>query len=195
VKYSAREEEWADWMRRALDGDAQAYQRFLLAVTPHLRTMARRRCEQFGAPASEAEDVVQEVLLAVHLKRGTWDPARPIGPWLSAIVRNKLIDSLRRRGRHVSVPIEDVMETVAADDQTTDAMDRLDAIHLLERLKDPQRDIVRSISIGGAGIRETAERLKMSEGAVRVSLHRALKKLAAFYRGETDDRSGRGEDE
>src|SRR6478752_2626402 len=169
-------------MRRALDGDAQAYQRFLLAVTPHLRAMARRRCEQFGAPASEAEDVVQEVLLAVHLKRGTWDPARPIGPWLSAIVRNKLIDSLRRRGRHVSVPIEDVMETVASDDQTTDAMDRLDAIHLLERLKDPQRDIVRSISIGGAGIRETAERLGMSEGAVRVALHRALKKLAAFYR-------------
>ncbi len=195
MNYSAREEEWADWMRRALDGDAQAYQRFLLAVTPHLRAMARRRCEQFGAPASEAEDVVQEVLLAVHLKRGTWDPARPIGPWLSAIVRNKLIDSLRRRGRHVSVPIEDVMETVASDDETADAMDRLDAIHLLERLKDPQRDIVRSISIGGAGIRETAERLKMSEGAVRVSLHRALKKLAAFYRGETDDRSGRVEDE
>jgi RNA polymerase sigma-70 factor (ECF subfamily) len=195
VNYSAREEEWADWMRRALDGDAQAYQRFLLAVTPHLRAMARRRCEQFGAPASEAEDVVQEVLLAVHLKRGTWDPARPIGPWLSAIVRNKLIDSLRRRGRHVSVPIEDVMETVASDDEAADAMDRLDAIHLLERLKDPQRDIVRSISIGGAGIRETAERLKMSEGAVRVSLHRALKKLAGFYRGETDDRSGRVEDE
>lgn len=195
MKYSAREEEWAGWMRRALGGDAQAYQRFLLAVTPHLRAMARRRCEQFGAPTSEAEDVVQEVLLAVHLKRGTWDPARPIGPWLSAIVRNKLIDSLRRRGRHVSVPIEDVMETVAADDQAADAMDRLDAIHLLERLADPQRDIVRSISIGGAGIRETAERLKMSEGAVRVSLHRALKKLAAFYRGETDYRSGRGEDE
>ncbi|WP_283195757.1 sigma-70 family RNA polymerase sigma factor [Rhizobium sp. AN80A] len=191
---SAREEEWAEWMRRALDGDGQAYQRFLLAVTPHLRAMARRRCEQFGAPASEAEDVVQEVLLAVHLKRGTWDTTRPIGPWLSAIVRNKLIDSLRRRGRHVDVPIEDVMETVASDDEAEDAMNRLDAMNLLERLKDPQRDIVRSISIGGAGIRETAERLKMSEGAVRVALHRALKKLAALYRGE-EYRSGRGEDE
>ncbi len=195
MNYSAREEEWADWMRRALDGDAQAYQRFLLAVTPHLRAMARRRFEQFGAPTNEAEDVVQEVLLAVHLKRGTWDPARPIGPWLSAIVRNKLIDSLRRRGRHVNVPIEDVMETIAGHEQADDAMDRLDAIHLLDRLKDPQRDIVRSISIGGAGIRETAERLRMSEGAVRVALHRALKKLAAFYRGETDYRSGPGEDE
>ncbi|GEO84359.1 RNA polymerase sigma factor [Ciceribacter naphthalenivorans] len=179
-----RESEWAEWMRSALDGDAQAYQRFLVAVTPHLRAMARRRCEQYGAPAGEAEDIVQEVLLAVHLKRGSWDPARPIGPWLSTIVRHKLIDSLRRRGRHVNVPIEDVIETLEATERT-DATDRMDAETVLARLKDPQRDIVRSISLEGAGVRETAERLKMSEGAVRVALHRALKSLAALYRSET----------
>lgn len=183
MKYSAREEQWAGWMRGAVSGDTQAYHRFLSAVTPHLRAMARRRCDQFGAPASEAEDVVQEVLLAIHLKRGTWDPARPIGPWLSAIVRNKLIDSLRRRGRHVNVPIDDVIATLEAEEQT-DALDRLDAEHMLERLKDPQRDIVRSISIQGTSVRETAERLKMSEGAVRVALHRALKSLAALYRSD-----------
>ena len=184
MRQEKRESEWADWMRGALDGDAQAYERFLSAVTPHLRTMAKRRCEQFGAPAGEAEDIVQEVLIAVHLKRGTWDPARPIGPWLSTIVRHKLIDSLRRRGRHVSVPIEDVMETLAASERT-DTTDRMDVETLLARLKDPQRDIVRSISLNGAGVGETAARLKMSEGAVRVALHRALKSLAAFYRSET----------
>lgn len=184
VKQSVREQQWADWMRSAIDGDAQAYNRFLLAVTPRLRMMARRRCEQFGAPAGEAEDIVQEVLLAVHLKRGSWDPARPIGPWLSTIVRNKLIDSLRRRGRRISVPIEDVVETLEAPSDT-DNFDRQDALTLLQRLKDPQRDIVRSISIEGAGVRETAVRLKMSEGAVRVALHRALKSLATLYRSET----------
>lgn len=184
VRQEKREGEWADWMRGALDGDAQAYERFLSAVTPHLRTMAKRRCEQFGAPAGEAEDIVQEVLIAVHLKRGTWDRGRPIGPWLSTIVRHKLIDSLRRRGRHVSVPIEDVMETLAASERT-DTTDRMDVETLLSRLKDPQRDIVRSISLNGAGVGETAARLKMSEGAVRVALHRALKSLAALYRSET----------
>ncbi|QPB19859.1 sigma-70 family RNA polymerase sigma factor [Rhizobium sp. 007] len=186
MKYSAREEEWAGWMRSAMGGDAQAYHRFLCAVTPHLRAMARRRCDQFGAPAGEAEDVVQEVLLAVHLKRGTWDPARPIGPWLSTIVRNKLIDILRRRGRHIDVPIDDVMTTLEAEEQAGN-LDRLDAEHMFNRLKDPQRDIVRSISIEGAAVRETAERLKMSEGAVRVALHRALKSLAALYRSETSE--------
>ena len=181
MKHSAREQQWAEWMRAAIGGDKQAYQRFLVAVTPYLRAMAKRRCDQFRAPASEAEDVLQEVLLAIHLKRGTWDSARPIGPWLSIIVRNKMIDSLRRRGRHVNVPIEDVIETLEAEEQT-DAMDLLDAERMLERLGDPQRDIVRSISLNGAGVRETAERLKMTEGAVRVALHRALKSLAALYR-------------
>lgn len=184
MRQSAREEEWAAWLRLAIRGDAQAYNRFLLAVTPHLRSMARRRCDQFGAPASEAEDVVQEVLLAIHLKRGTWDPGRPLGPWLTTIVRNKLIDSLRRRGRHSSVPIDDVSDFLEAEDETHEAADRLDTETVLAQLKDPQRDIVRSISIEGAGIRETAARLKMTEVAVRVSLHRALKSLAALYRSE-----------
>lgn len=183
MKHFAREQQWADWLRAAMAGDQQAYQRFLVAVTPHLRAMARRRCDQFGAPKGEAEDVVQDVLLAIHLKRGTWDPSRPLGPWLTVIVRNKLIDSLRRRGRHVEVPIEDVAATLA-EETGADATDHMDAERLLGQLKDPQRDIVRAISLNGAGVRETAARLNMSEGAVRVTLHRALKALAAIYRSD-----------
>lgn len=186
MRNSAREEEWAAWMRSAIAGDARAYHQFLTAVTPHLRSMARRRCDQFGAPSSEAEDVVQEVLLAVHLKRGTWDPARPIGPWLSTIVRNKLVDSLRRRGRHITVPIDDVVATLEADERIS-VGDRIDVEHILGRLKDPQRSIVQFISVEGTSIREAADRLKMSEVAVRVSLHRALKALAAFYRSEASE--------
>ncbi|NTF56994.1 sigma-70 family RNA polymerase sigma factor [Agrobacterium rhizogenes] len=186
MKHSTREEEWAVWMRAAIAGDAQAYHSFLSTVTPYLRAMARRRCDQFGAPASEAEDVVQEVLLAIHLKRGTWDTSRPIGPWISTIVRNKLIDSLRRRGRHVNVPIDDVIDSLEADEQA-DSLERLDVDRMLAQLRDPQKTIVRSISVEGTSVRETAERLKMTEGAVRVALHRALKTLAALYRSENSE--------
>jgi len=186
MKNSAREGEWAVWMRSAIAGDARAYHQFLTTVTPYLRAMARRRCDQFGAPPSEAEDVVQEVMLAIHLKRGTWDPSRPIGPWISTLVRNKLVDSLRRRGRHIDVPIDDVIATLEAEDQGSTA-DRVDVESMLSRLKDPQRTIVTSISLEGISIRETADRLKMSEVAVRVALHRALKALAALYRGEVSE--------
>lgn len=180
MKNPALEDEWASWMRSAIEGDSRSYHRLLTAITPRLRVMARRRCELFGAPVSEAEDVVQEVLLAIHLKRGTWDQSRPLGPWMSAIVRNKLVDSLRRRGRHISVPLEDVLATLESDDRVSPS-DRMDIERVLERLKDPQRTIVQSISIEGSSVRETAQRLKMTEVAVRVSLHRALKALAAFY--------------
>lgn len=186
---AAREEQWAAWMRAAIGGDRQAYQALLVALTPYLRAMARRRCAQFGAPAADAEDILQDVLLAIHLKRATWDVDRPIGPWLATIVRNKMIDSLRRKGRQVNVPIEDVIETLSADDDSGAGTDRMDVERLLAGLGHPQKDIVRSISVEGAGIRETAERLKMTEGAVRVALHRALKTLAALYR--RDDREDR----
>jgi len=179
----AREEQWSAWMRAAVRGDAQAYHRFLTSVTPHLRVTARRRCAQFGAPASEAEDVVQEVLLSIHLKRATWDPSRPIAPWISTIIRNKLIDSLRRRGRHVDVPLEDVVAVLQIDEQV-ETQERLDVDRILKTLKEPQRTIVQAISVEGNSVRETAGRVNMSEGAVRVALHRALKALSLTYRSQ-----------
>jgi RNA polymerase sigma-70 factor (ECF subfamily) len=169
------------WMRAAMTGDAGAYRQLLVSLAPHVRAVARSRCRSLGAPDSEAEDLVQEVLLTIHLKRGTWDQSAPVGPWVAAITRNKLIDVLRRRGRHITVPIEDVADSLQAEDLTPELSTR-DIDTLLEHLKPQQRDIVRSISLNGTSIRETADRLQMSEGAVRVALHRALKALAVFYR-------------
>lgn len=176
----ARQMEWASWLRAGMEGDSQAYHAFLTAIAPYLRKIARRRCDEFGVSSNEAEDVVQEVLLTILLKRGTWDPSRPLAPWMSTIVRNKLVDSLRRRGKHVEVPLEDVVATLEVDERIS-ASDRLDIEKFLSRLKEPQRTIVQAISIEGESVRETASRLNMSEGAVRVALHRALKGLAALY--------------
>lgn len=170
------------WMRAAVSGDAGAYRRFLESISPHLRALARQGCLRCNASASDAEDAVQEALLAIHLKRGTWDPSRPIGPWISTIVRNKLIDALRRSGR-ITVPIDDVIEFVEAEEQGHD-LEARDIERLLGGLKERQRRIVRAISIEGCSVRETASHLGMSEAGVRVALHRALKMLAAAYRGD-----------
>jgi RNA polymerase sigma factor (sigma-70 family) len=178
---SSQENDWAAWMRAAMAGDGGAYRQFLVSVTPHVRAVARSRCRSLGAPESEVEDIVQEVLLTLHLKRGTWDRSRPIGPWVAAITRNRLIDILRRRGRHVTVPIEDFVDSLSAEGPTP-ALSTRDTDSLLGRLKPQQREIVQSISLNGSSIRETADRLHITEGAVRVTLHRALKALAVFYR-------------
>lgn len=183
---SSKEADWARWMLAAAAGDSTAYRHFLTSIAPHVRTLARARCRSFGASEGEAEDIVQEVLLAIHLKRGTWDQSRPIGPWIAAITRNKLIDTVRKRKHFRTVPIDDVMDNLKEEEQSSE-LSTHEIDKLLGRLKERQRDIVLSISVNGDSIRETATRLKMSEVGVRVTLHRALRALAALYRN-----SGRG---
>ena len=108
-----REDEWTGLMRLAISGDNAAYHRLLKAVTPVLRAAARRGLARAGQPVDQSEDIVQDILLAVHLKRHTWDANAPFAPWLFAIARNKLIDALRRRGRRIFVNIDDFAETIA----------------------------------------------------------------------------------
>jgi RNA polymerase sigma factor (sigma-70 family) len=177
------EAEWAVLMTAAIDGDDAAYQRLLTSLAGSLRGLVRRGCQRAGRPTADVEDVVQETLLAIHLKRHTWEPGRPIGPWVSAIARNKLVDSLRRQGRRVEVALDDLGAELQADEATVDAtgpqIDRM-----LETLSHGQRDVVRAISLDGTSIGDTAARLNMTEGAVRVALHRGLKALAAACRGD-----------
>lgn len=176
-----READWAAWMRAASTGDAGAYRRLLLSLAPFLRSVVRGRASAYGFGSADVEDVVQETLLAIHLKRGVWDDGQPVGPWVAAIARNKLIDALRRRGRRISLPIEDFADALPAEEKE-DGLSRREAERLLSVLKGRQHDVVKSVSIDGADIGETAERFGMSEGAVRVALHRGLAALSLAYR-------------
>ena len=172
---SARHDAWERLLAAANDGDARAYAQFLKAVTPVLRGVVRAR----GAGLGEAtcEDVLQEVLLAVHLKRFTWDHGAPVRPWLYAIARHKVVDAFRTRGRKVDVPIEDFAEVLAAE-AGPDPTDAADMAKLIGMLGGKSAEIIRKVSIEGLSPAETGEALGMSEGAVRVALHRAFKALA-----------------
>src|SRR3954452_13235842 len=168
-------------MRSAISGDNASYHRLLKAVTPVLRAGARRGLARAGQPVDQAEDIVQDILLAVHLKRHTWDANAPFAPWLFAIARNKLIDALRRRGRRVFVNIDDFAETLPGEPPEETVPAREVAAHL-EALPPRQRDVLRSIAVDSASITATAAKLSMSEGAVRVALHRGLASLTARLR-------------
>ena len=178
---SERETEWAEGMRRALGGDEAAYRKLLQSLTAFLRMEARRGFARYGRGTADVEDVVQETLLAIHLKRSTWRTDEPFGPWVRAIARNKLIDAMRRGGRRISVPIDDVIDILPAAEPEEHLTEKT-AEEVLGLLKGRQRDIVEQISIKGASIRETASLFRMTEVAVRVALHRGLASLSKAYR-------------
>jgi RNA polymerase sigma-70 factor (ECF subfamily) len=170
-------------MRRAKAGDGTAYDRCLRELARALRPVVRRGLTRAGKGAADTEDVVQDILIAVHLKRHTWDETRPFEPWLYAIARHKLTDTLRKRGSRVEVPIELFAETLPAEGESEPRMQE-DVTRSLAALPQRQSDVVRAIAIEGASIAETAARLDISEGAVRVALHRGL---AALARRNRDD--------
>src|ERR1700690_2766539 len=175
------EEKWATMMRAALTGDDVAYRRLLEDIGRAVRAMARGAFSRARVGDADVEDAVQETLLAIHLKRHTWDPEQPLAPWVYAIARHKVVDALRRRGRRKVEPLENFEEFLAAP-EAEDPHALSDARKLLETLAPRQRDIVTSISLDGQSISATAKRLSMSEVAVRVALHRALKSLGAAWR-------------
>ncbi len=177
----SEEAKWADWMRAANAGDSKAYRRLLEALTPFLRMVVRQGFASAGLGGGDVEDVVQETLLAIHLKRQTWDADQLFTPWVRAVARNKLTDTLRRRGNRTVLPIEDFADRLAAE-PTPEEISQGEAERLLSVLGGRQREIVQAICLEGASIKEASAKYGISEGAARVALHRGLGALAAAYR-------------
>jgi len=167
---------------RAQSGDEFAYRQALERIAARLRGYLRRRMQ--GSP-DDVEDLVQETLLAIHLQRGTYDPTLPLGSWVLAIARHKLVDLWRRRGRQDALndPLDEVDESalVAASDGG-DA--RRDLGRLLEALPDAQRRAILLTRIEGLSVAEASLRTGASESAIKVQVHRGLKRLAGLVRRE-----------
>ena len=170
------EAELARLMRAAISGDERAYGDFLQQAACLVRGLARRKIVHGGI---DPEDIVQETLLAIHLKRHTWRQDAPVTPWLYAIARYKLIDAFRRRGRRVEIEIGDIAEIFA--EPKTEIVSDQEIGQALATLAPGQRSVVAAISVDGRSISETAKWLGMNETAVRVAFHRGLTAIAGRF--------------
>jgi RNA polymerase sigma-70 factor (ECF subfamily) len=180
------EDELRSLMLAGLAGDSDAYRTLLEALRTRLRAYYRRR---LGEQTAEAEDLVQESLIALHTRRATYDPAQPVTAWVYAIARYKLVDHYRRTGRRRDVPL-DVAEEIAVDDESEAVHARRDLERGLADLPQRTRELLRSVKLDGTPVAEVAARAGMSEGAVKVAVHRGLTRLAARLRSR---KSGGGE--
>ena len=174
------EERLRSLLVRGLAGEEAAYRIFLGELTVHLRSYLRRRLA--GLP-DEIEDLLQELLLAVHNKRHTYDPKRPLTAWVQAIARYKLVDLWRRRSRTdvLTDPLDEDDQLFATTTHHA-AEAQYDVAKLLRTLPDRQRLPILYVKIEGASVTDTAIRTGMSESAVKAGIHRGLKALAEMIR-------------
>ena len=166
------DDELSRLLRAGIAGNESAYERFLRQAAYHVRGFAQKRIVNGGV---DAEDVVQETLLAIHLKRHTWREDWPVKPWIYAIARHKLIDAFRRRGRRIEVQIGDLADCCA--EAEADTVSEREIGRALQTLTPGQRAVVSAVSVQGRSIGETATILGVSDTAVRIALHRGLKTI------------------
>src|SRR5216684_5041360 len=113
---SSTELELQPLMIAGLAGDEATYKELLRKLSGHLRAYFKGRLARIGRGPVDAEDLMQEVLIAIHTRRHTYDPSQLFTPWLHAVARYKFLDYLRRtKASMKDVPIENAAELVAHD--------------------------------------------------------------------------------
>lgn len=166
-------------------GDDTAYRQALSLLASRMRRFLARRMQSLP---DDVEDLLQETLLALHLQRGTYDPAVPVGAWAMAIARHKLVDLWRRRGRREALhePLDDLDESRQPWAPEPEGEARRDLGRLLDALPEAQRRAIVLIKVEGLSVAEASARSGISVSALKVQVHRGLKKLAARVRAGAD---------
>jgi RNA polymerase sigma-70 factor (ECF subfamily) len=158
-------------------GDAAAYRSFLTSVTPFIRSVVRNS----GRWSDDVDDVVQDALLTVHRIRHTYEPGRPVKPWLAAIATRRSIDALRRRGRIGAQEVhnEPAYETFA--DPRANNEDAIDTTRVLNRmtseLSPGQKEALDLVKFKEMSLVEASSVSGQSVSALKVNIHRAMKKM------------------
>lgn len=171
-------------MLAALDGDAASHRTLLKRLSSRLRAYYKGKLVRMGKDASEAEDLVQEAVLAIHIKRHTYNSDEPLTPWVHAIARYKLVDFLRRtRASFADVSIDEADDVMAHDDHR-DAESTYDIRRLMERLPKNMQCAIEAVKLDGLSTAEAARKCGLSESGVKVNVHRGLKTLAVLIAQE-----------
>jgi len=168
-------EQWVSWeklMVKIQAGDQECYRQFLDEIGPVLYNFVRRRVFNQELVA----DVYQEVLLTLHKARHSYEPGRPLGPWLFTVARNSMLDAMKRNRRFAEreVPTETLPEIPREENDPSLG----DELHqALQALPKDNREAVELLKIKGLSLEEAAKKLGISVGALKVRAHRGYKEL------------------
>lgn len=169
----ADEASMARMMAASQKGDRDIYRALLAEIQLWLEQFFRRR-----VPPAQLDDLVQEVMIAVHAKRATWDPTRAFYPWLAAIARYRWVDHLRKVYRSAEDELGDRDAPENSEEEAV--MARMSLDRLFVHLPHRQVEVIELVKIEGLSVAEAAARTGQSESLVKVNIHRGLKRLSAL---------------
>src|SRR5262245_25747513 len=167
-------------VRAAQGGDQFAYAQLLNALLPLLRRSIKRWRPFLNS--EDIEDLVQDTLLSLHQARATYDPARPLLPWLMAITRNRVIDGTRRFMARTAreVVVEKLPETFSDNGTNTVQEAYGDPAVLrsaISTLPAGQRQAIEMIKLQEMSLKEASQRSGQSVAALKVAVHRGMTAL------------------
>jgi len=157
----------ADLVRRAITGDGGAfttlYERYARMI--HGLLLARVRM-------ADVEDLLQDVFLTAWKQLEHLRDAAAFGGWLAMIARNRATDFQRR-----SVDIVDLPKHLQAPDATAASTEAAVVLEVIRTLPEAYRDTLMLRLVEGMTGPEIAARTGLTDGSVRVNLHRGMKLL------------------
>jgi RNA polymerase sigma-70 factor (ECF subfamily) len=177
-----RDQLLGELMKEAQGGNETSYQTLLSEVYMFLESYLNSKVYN----KSQVDDVLQEILLAVHNSRHTFDTSKSFMSWLLAISHYKITDHLRLQFKQKAQELEDSIV-----DTNPDALNALidnQSFHILHQaineLDEKPKKIITLLKLEGLKISEVAIKLNLSESNVKVIAHRAYQGLEIKLRSK-----------
>ncbi len=138
------------------------------------------RCFQLVRSRDEADDLLQEAFLRVLRYRDSFKGTAQFSTWLYRIVTNVCLDHLKSEGR-AAVTQQELAAEAPTEERAPEADERLALTkEAMERLAPGKRELILDIRVRGLGYSEAAAEAGISEGAIRVRVHRAIQELKSI---------------
>lgn len=166
----------------AAQGDRTALAQVLRTIRPLVVRYCRARVGAAERGQLSADDVAQEVCLAVMTALPRYqDQGRPFMAFVYGIAAHKVADAHRSAARNRADPVAEVPESMSLDDtpeeQALNAETSRQMKQLLGTLPEKQREILVLRLVVGLSAEETAAAVGSTAGAIRVAQHRAIARL------------------
>jgi len=184
----------AELLARYARGDEAAFREIVSRYKNSLYAFLR----QFLNRQELVEDVFQETFLQLFTSRESFDPSRPLRPWLFTIAANKAKDALRKSQRIAAIPIgtlsdseemsfDDVLNTLSSDstmpyEELEQAETSARVAQIIANMPDNLREILILAYFNKFSYKQMASILSIPIGTVKSRLHTAVARFAKEWK-------------